>query len=252
MKYNSITSITESDLKGEVDYYNRHFDRFNLKNMEYINKGLCAEIYSDDEQIFKKYFPLTPRTYRLKENVFDILKDINNPHFIELYEIYNRSNQIDLYKSIRDEHEFIVSAYTAKYYKDNSVNALLEDKNYLLENFCELEKLFEELTKNNICTNDVKRDNSILGKNGIVIIDPDLFYIVDSSDAFLRQMNKKNLFKLYNSIIINSLEDDIYYQKNANIIRALLESIKITEKTDVTHEISKTLKYVNKPKELFK
>ena len=249
MKYNSIT---ESELKGEVDYYNRHFDRFNLKNMKYINKGLCAEIYSDDEQIFKKYFPLTPRTYRLKENVFDILKDINNPHFIELYEIYNRSNQIDSYKSICDEHEFIVSAYTAKYYKDNSVNALLEDKNYLLENFCELEKLFEELTKNNICTNDVKRDNSILGKNGIVIIDPDLFYLVESSDAFLRQINKKNLFNLYNSIIINSLEDDIYYQKNANIIRALLESIKITEKTDVTHEISKTLKYVNKPKELFK
>ena len=249
MKYNSIMV---SELKGEVDYYNRHFDRFNLKNMKYINKGLCAEIYSDDEQIFKKYFPLTPRTYRLKENVFDILKDINNPHFIELYEIYNRSNQIDLYKSICDEHEFIVSAYTAKYYKDNSVNALLEDKNYLLENFCELEKLFEELTKNNICTNDVKRDNSILGKNGIVIIDPDLFYLVESSDAFLRQINKKNLFKLYNSIIINSLEDDIYYQKNANIIRALLESIKITEKTDVTNEISKTLKYVNKPKELFK
>ena len=71
MKYNSIMV---SKLKGEVDYYNRHFDRFNLKNMKYINKGLCAEIYSDDEQIFKKYFPLTPRTYRLKENVFDILK----------------------------------------------------------------------------------------------------------------------------------------------------------------------------------
>ena len=65
-------------------------------------------------------------------------------------------------------------------------------------------------------------------------------------------MNKKNLFELYNSILINSLEDDIYYQKNANIIRSLLENIKITGKTDVTHEISKTLKYVNKPKELFK
>lgn len=249
MDYNSIM---ESELKGEVDYYNRHLERFNLEQMEYINKGLCAEIYSDDEQIFKKYFPLTPLTCRLKADVFDILKDINNPHFMKIYEIYNRCNQIDLYKSICDDHEFIVSAYTAKYYKDNSVNALLEDKNYLLENFYELEKLFEELTKNNICTNDVKKDNSILGKNGIVIIDPDLFYIVESSDAFLRQMNKKNLFELYNSILVNSLEDNIYYQKNANIIRALLENIKITGKTDVTHEISKTLKYVNKPKELFK
>lgn len=161
MNYNNII---ESQLKGEVDYYNRHFDRFNLEKMEYINKGLCAEIYSDEEQIFKKYFPLTPRSCRLKENVFDILKDINNTHFIELYEIYNRSNQIDLYKSLCDNHEFIVSAYTAKYYNDNSVNALLEDKNYLLENFYELEKLFEELTKNNICTDDIKRDNSILGK----------------------------------------------------------------------------------------
>lgn len=248
MNYNNIV---ESQLKGEVDYYNRHFDRFNLEKMEYINKGLCAEIYSDEEQIFKMYFPLTPRSCRLKENVFDILKDINNTHFIELYEIYNRSNQIDLYKSLCDNHEFIVSAYTAKYYNDNSVNALLEDKNYLLENFYELEKLFEELTKNNICTDDIKRDNSILGKNGIIIIDPDLFYIVDSSDAFLRQMNKKNLLQLYNSILVNSLEDDIYYYKNGNIIRTLLDDIEITGKTDVTHEISKTLKYVNKPNELF-
>ena len=32
MKYNSIMV---SELKGEVDYYNRHFDRFNLKNMKY-------------------------------------------------------------------------------------------------------------------------------------------------------------------------------------------------------------------------
>ena len=112
-----------------------------------------------------------------------------------------------------------------------------------------LEKELEVIKNKNDLTN---LKALYLGKNGIVIIDPDLFYLVESSDAFLRQINKKNLFKLYNSIIINSLEDDIYYQKNANIIRALLESIKITEKTDVTHEISKTLKYVNKPKELFK
>ena len=64
-------------------------------------------------------------------------------------------------------------------------------------------------------------------------------------------MNKKNLLQLYNSILVNSLEDDIYYYQNGNIIRTLLDNIEITGKTDVTHEISKTLKYVNKPKELF-
>lgn len=249
MDYNSML---ERELKGEVDYYNRKFDILKPEKMEYINKGLCAEIYSNGEKILKKYYSLTPLTCRLKAEVFDILKDINNPHFIELYDIYHRGNEIDLYRSIFGDHEFIVSAYTAKYYKDDSINILLEDKNYLLENFYELENLFEEFTKNMICTNDIKRGNSILGKNGIVIIDPDLFYIVTSAEDFLRKTNKKNLLYLYQSMIMNSFEDDKNYQKNMSILMHLLEDIKVTEKTDITHEVSKTLKYVNKPIELFK
>ena len=220
--------------------------------MKYLSQGDCGEVSYNDEIILKEYFGFINNSYRIKEKVFDILKSIDDKHLIELYDIYTAKNKIKIFFGKLLQCQFKVDYYTAKYYSDNSVNVLNEPKEYLLENLFELQKLFNILTENNICTKDVKRANTIIGKEGIVIIDPDLFYIVDSSDAFLRQMNKKNLFELYNSILINSLEDDIYYQKNVNIIRSLLENIKITGKTDVTHEISKTLKYVNKPKELFK
>ena len=222
--------------------YNESGKKFEIddsrENM--INHGCCGEIYKYKNDCVKLYYGSSLSDGKISKNVFETLKEIDSDYFVKLKDL--------LYPEGLQEF----SAYTMKYYSAEELNILDLDTEYTLYMFHEYLRLFNEFSEKKIIAEDVKRNNTIYDGKNLILIDPDLFYLVESSDAFLRQINKKNLFNLYNSIIINSLEDDIYYQKNANIIRALLESIKITEKTDVTHEISKTLKYVNNPKELFK
>lgn len=114
--------------------------------------------------------------------------------------------------------------------------------------------LFKIFSENMICTDDIKRDNAIIGKDGIIIIDPDLFYTMDSSKDSIFTLNKKNLLKLFRSIFINSfsVENEPDYGKFISFIDTELVNIEITNNTDVVHEISKKLKYVKKPIELFK
>ena len=146
---------------------------------------------------------------------------------------------------------FSIDAYTAKYYPDDSVNVLFEHKDYILDNFKELENLFKIFSENMICTDDVKRKNSVIGKNGIIIIDPDLFYTVKSPKG-VSKLNNKNLLKLFRDILINSFELGPDYEKNKTFVDSKIVNIKVTANTDITYEISKKLRYVRKPVELFR
>ncbi len=233
-------------------YYNRNYKKLKLNNMEYLNNGGCAEVLHNEEIIFKEYYYETSHNYRLDEKMFDILKNIHNSHFIELFDIYSNFNFTELLKNKIGMLPFTVDAYTAKYYPDNSVNALLENKDYLLDNFKELEILFKTFSKNMICTADIKKDNTVIGKDGIVIIDPDLFYTMEFGKELISTLNKKNLLYLFRSIFINSLKGKPNYDRMVTYIDSELVNIKVTDTTDVTQEISKKLRYVKRPIELVK
>lgn len=90
-----------------------------------------------------------------------------------------------------------------------------------------------------ICTDDIKRDNTVIGKDGIVIIDPDLFYTIESSKEFISILNKKNLLKLFRDIFINSVENKSNYVNIINFIDNELVNFEVTYNTDVAYEISK-------------
>lgn len=232
-------------------YYNRNYKRLKLNDMEYLNSGQCAMILHNKDVILKKYYSETGSKNKLDEKMFDILKSINNPHFIELLDIYSSFNFIKLLKNKFGISPFSIDAYTAKYYPDDSVNVLFEHKDYILDNFKELENLFKIFSENMICTDDVKRKNSVIGKNGIIIIDPDLFYTVKSPRG-VSKLNNKNLLKLFRDILINSFELGPDYEKNKTFVDSKIVNIKVTANTDITYEISKKLRYVRKPVELFR
>ncbi len=235
-----------------MSYYDRNYKKLKLNDMEYLNSGECAKILYNKEMILKKYYYSTELNYRLSEKMFDLLKNINNPHFIELIDIYSDFNFIELLKNKMGILSFFVDAYTAKYYPDNSINVLLEHKDFILDNIKELEVLFRTFSENMICTDDIKRDNTVIGKDGIVIIDPDLFYTIESSKEFISILNKKNLLKLFRDIFINSVENKSNYVNIINFIDNELVNFEVTYNTDVAYEISKKLKYIKKPIELFR
>ena len=218
--------------------------------MKYLSQCDCGEVSYNDEIILKEYFGFINNSYRIKEKVFDILKSIDDKHLIELYDIYTAKNKIKIFFGKLLQCQFKVDCYTAKYYSDNSVNALNEPKEYLLENLFELQKLFNILMENNICTKDVKRANTIIGKEGIVIIDPDLFYIPKEKEnvALINQLNLLNLFK---SICLASIDTKRDLDSILKYLEKEVLDFNLTEKTDISYEISKKLKYRKCPKDIF-
>lgn len=233
-------------------YYNRNHKRLKLNGMKYLNYGGCAKILYNKDIIFKEYYSETAPSCKLSPKMFDMLKQINNPHFIELFDIYSDFDFIELVKNKMELLPFIVDAYTAKYYPDNSVNALYEQKDYILDNFRELEILFDIFSQNKICTDDIKKSNTIISKTGIIIIDPDLFYTSESSKESISTLNKKNLLDLFKSICMNSATNELNYVKLKTFTDNELANIIVTENTDITYEISKKLKYIKKPIEILK
>ena len=235
-----------------MSYYNRKYKKLKLSNMEYLNSGDCAQVLYNKEMIFKEYYSETMLNCRLSEKMFNMLKHIKNPHFIELFDIYSYFDFIELLKNKIGILPFVVDAYTAKYYPDNSVNVLFEHKDYILDNFRELDLLFRIFSENMICTDDVKRGNTVIGKEGIVIIDPDLFYTTECAKEFIIVLNKKKLINLFKSIFINSIENEQKCDNNITFVDNELFNFVINDKTDVAYEISKKLKYVKKPVDLLK
>ncbi len=223
-------------------YYNRKGEILKREQMEYLSSGNCAFVCHNNEIIFKEYFSDTVTSCRLTAKLFDLLKDIDDKHFIKLFEIYS-----DMDASKLMQKKFIVDAYTAKYYSDDSINALYEPVDYTLDNFSELEKLFDTFTNNSIVADDVKRKNAILSYSGIIIIDPDTFYTVSLPKQDIAIANKKELLTLFRSICVSGIKKRKNKEEILKKIILDLANIKVDNKTDVTHEICKKLSCVKKP-----
>lgn len=213
----------------------------NIKKLKYLDKGTCAKVFYDKNIIFKDYYDFIPPEDRIQKDVFDILKDINNPHFMKLLKMYITKKRLTPIKG-----------YTAKYYKDESVSLLYKSTDYLLDNLKELEVLFKIFTDNGILTHDVHGENTILTKNEIVLIDPDSFIIYDDLDDYLKSeksldtLNKMNLvFMLMDKMVTNI--DDLYLLSKISY----LFGFEVNEKTDITHEISKKIGSYKRPIDYF-
>lgn len=228
-------------------YYNRKGKALKIKNMEYLSSGECSSVRHNNEIILKEYFSDTLINFRLTIELFDVLRDIDNKHFIKLFEIYSDMTLSELLQYKINIRKFIVDAYTAKYYSDDSVNALYESVDYILDNFSELEKLFDIFTDNSIVSDDVKRKNARLSQSGIIIIDPDMFYTASFSKQDIAIANKKELLTLFRSICICGIEKCENKDEIEKKIILDLADINVDNKTDITYEISKKLKYVKKP-----
>lgn len=236
-----------------MSYYNRDCKRLsiNKKNMDYLKMGGCANIWHDSNIVFKEYFCDTVPVLRLSCEMFDFLKTINDPHFIELYDIYSKMSLLKLFKYKRDSQFFTVDAYTAKYYPDNSVNVLTAPVDYILDNFRELDILFDVFTKHQVVTCDIKRENSILSHDGIVIIDPDLFAKTERhQDDYIATANKQNLLNFFHSILFNAMQSLFSVNEKLFVnqkINSIIEDITVKKNTDIAYQLSKKIGHVKRP-----
>lgn len=261
------TEIAFFDETGDkMGYYNREGKKLDTRNMRYLDSGSFGAVYLSEDKIIKIYHPecIDPFEGKIPLEVFDILKEIHHPNFMELLDVYSNLDLLTLFcRKLNLIYHFQIDAYTAKYYLNSGVNPLLENKDYLLDNLRKICDLMHIFTQERIRVDDLRSGNMILTKENMIIIDPDYFrFTILPSDRLIKH-NKESLFILFKDICSNYLEE-ILFQENPTltssqriisadkIVNKQFSDIHITEQTDIPAVLSKRLKSVKKPVELFR
>lgn len=232
--------------------YNKSFCKLdiNLNEIERINEHMVTNsfIYKYRDMIIKKYWYCTE--YAISDNVFDILCNIGNKHFMKLYEMFTIISDEEYEEKYSKYKQgkiiFSKSGYTAKYYQQDSINPILEQSNYLSKNIEELKELVDVLSNSRILMSDTKIENAIIQKSGIVIIDPDYYNLSNLDIDFIKKNNYKELLHLLKTIFI-------YYSKFKELdILDYFIKLDNNDPFDSIYEIEKSLKKVKRPIDLIK
>lgn len=176
-------------------------------------EGANGEIYKINSQIaYKKYFSYGE--CKIKQAIFEFLKSVNNPNFINLIDRYYKSLKVKDYKAflksiidttptedIRNIDTYKIDAYTYYWIEQESIDFLEEDKEYILENFRALLNLADYFSQNRIGLADIKTDNVICNQNNIVLIDPDMYYFIpEFSKTDIHKKNRLRIIYLMSSL----------------------------------------------------
>lgn len=218
--------------------------KYNSRCFKKLNYGECANVFYDKNKniIFKIYDEDLENKYRIKSEIFDILKQIKSPYFMELYNLYMQVKLKERIEYNLKKDNFRVDCYTAKYYKKIDIDPIFTDKEYLLSSLKGIEKVFDILSTYRIEVSDIKMQNSVYTKDGIVIIDPDFYFFSIDPESEIKKMNKKAILSLLKSILLWS---KIPYNETRELRSKL--NIVPNENKSITDEIAKELKYVKKP-----
>ena len=147
-----------------------------------IAEGSTASIYKKNNIVLKQYCYYCRPIFKIDEDLFYILKDIDNKNFVKLYKLKKSHDTIE--------------GYTCEYLEPADIKIVYKDRYYTLDNINDLSKLVERLSYLGILINDAIASNVIMQNNRIVIIDPDSYnvmYSMSYDELLLR--NKKELLK---------------------------------------------------------
>lgn len=235
-----------------MKYYNRNNEPMNFEDFTYLDAGFSGSVYTNGKQIFKEYTSGYP-DLRIKEDVFNILKTFRCQNFIELYDLIQNRESIQSLWYYWKLGNFKIDGYTGKYYAGNGeVNVVLEPKDYLLENIYQIEKLFHKFARERICVYDLKRENSIVSKEGIIIIDPDMFRIEKKRRGIIELYNKQQLVNFIYSLLTVEAETQFEISNCISYLFYGLLKGSIKSRTSITDEINREFSTIEKPIEYIK
>ena len=222
--------------------YTKDSQQTDFSNYIYLKEGGCGKIYKYDDTILKVYKKDCNHHLKIKKQIFELLKAINAPCIVKLDNYYfskkrilNPLTQID--------------AYTMEYIKEEQFNLIDCDKKFIIEIFTKLEQTIRELSFYDIVIDDINSKNIILNKNGITLIDPDLFFKKGFGyKCSAYRLNKIRILDYINLILTKKYyekeEQFIYFYIEENIENTLIEDVQnsLTENTFYESMNSKKLK----------
>ena len=161
------------DSKGNVITPEKKIDTFYIDNEMFVTRdaiskydllgsGQFGSAYQKDGKVYKLLN--APGTSEQYENMCTI-KNLNLPNFYKLYEV--------LFTKDGEKRDF--AGTISKYYQKQDVDMFLMPTEYLTDSFNGLLESVRTLGKSGIAVSDLHTGNSIINKDGIFIIDTDLY-----------------------------------------------------------------------------
>lgn len=171
-------------------------------------RGKCSEIYHDGSLYYKKYFYTTSHYDRITYDIWECIQAIGNSHLMRIGELlYSRNNVYNL-SFLRDNiRDYEVDAYQMGWIREDDTNILEIAKEYILENLYEIFRLGEIFASYGVYMNDVKRENIVINRKGIVLIDPDIYSYKAREDLGLK-------VKEYNDFVIKRMFIEMVLKEN--------------------------------------
>ncbi len=192
-----------------MELYGCDGERLIIKKGNKIGNGNNGTVYQMDNDKCLKIYRSSAWV-----NV-DTLKIIKDMKFNNYYKIYDM-----LYDKDSNFKGMIM-----KYYRQEEVNVLMMEKDYLLDNVNGLGRDILSLIEKGIFIVDLNIDNTIINRNGITVVDADLYiYREDYDRDLLGRMGYATFRTLVKSIIIDSISMD-KSMEDVNIYKAIVENL---------------------------
>ncbi len=192
-----------------MELYGCDGERLIIKKGNKIGNGNNGTVYQMDNDKCLKIYRSSAWV-----NV-DTLKIIKDMKFNNYYKIYDM-----LYDKDSNFKGMIM-----KYYPQEEVNVLMMEKDYLLDNVNGLGRDILSLIEKGIFIVDLNIDNTIINRNGITVVDTDLYiYREDYDRDLLGRMGYATFRSLVKSIIIDSISMD-KSMEDVNIYKAIVENL---------------------------
>lgn len=243
----NLLSYEELSEEANRTFYTKTGNQVEIRFSKPFNNGYCGKVHLieglDEKIVFKKYLSRANGNLRIKADVFEFLKELNHPNMLNLIDYYYNFSVSKEYLN-----EALISAYTYHYVEETQINPLYEDKYYLLENLRGIEGLIRMASNENILVSDLKRDNTILNDEAIVISDPDCWNFMKTFRTdLIRIWNKRELLQYMRDLLE-------YYSRFGFLIRNEndLFSQELEEVDNITDVIAKRLWFKKKPISYFK
>ena len=206
-------------------------------SLTYLDHGLTANIYfMEDKRLLKRYYAYTSKLVKLDEDIFTLLKELNDPSIVKIHEML--FDQPSLYKT----------GYIMDYIKPDNIDYLTNISSIFLEHIHEIEKVVDRLSKERVRVMDLKNSNVIITNNGMIIIDPDKYRIVDYDPTYA---NKDQILYLAYSILNFSKSPSKDSLDRLSLLK-MKQAIEIDESMSITSQLSKKLTPSRKPIDIFK
>ena len=181
--------------------YTKKNIELDTSDYEYISHGNCANIFRKKNEALKIYLNECKDIYRLKKGIFKLIKKLNDPNIVKLYEYYYKMSY-NIYKVGS------MDAYSMDYIENEQYNLIELEKKQLIDMVKSLDETIQKLSNKGIVLRDMKKDHLLLTNNRFLLIDPDMFYhsIILSRDN-IYHVNKNYIISILNKIMYDEMNE---------------------------------------------